>query len=978
MANNFFEQLSNMGESLDRTIEVLGVPYVNPFNEEAIIADVSDPKSLGRVKVTTADGLISDWIPVSGSSRGRLSSKYIGTRVLLVKVDGRPENLYVTGILSGDSSIGVIGTPVQLPIIDESVAVWSGSSDTGMQCNEGNEGRMYVLSNEIGQDVVVCLKRSSPQTGSQPVWAWKSMTNGLWVEKGFNPGNETTPSVTQSQANNPGIPECNEAMLGERHDFSEDRGFRTMSIQCRRNENKGYSWVPENSSPVFFRTTLPNCSESVHGMSAALDDGNNSEFLVCQRYQGKMKWVRQGRRIPHKFHSKDKPLTRIEFLERFNSITGLEQKVSISGYDWAEEAEVYTAVFDELFSSIPLTGTDPELKNLLELANLIPSSAFDQASTLKKLANAAIKAKTGIPAEEIVNTIRIELDEGGKLTDTTATILTGVGKAAEVLVNGAKAGTEEDALIEIGRETLVRGVTSLSPEAGSVMTGLMTGGVWGAIDSSVAIGLDKLPDEVSRYVGPVVDLAKDLLKGQPVGVSDIVNAAMRGGLSSKISSFINSAVGSGLVSSFQVESVARSLVSGAFGDISKVFGGLGNLSSIAKLPPPADSIPLTASSALGLVNQAQTALNFFGNGGIGLEPVQSLLGNNLNPSAIIASGVAGLSGLLAGKSDCPCGEKCRKTFHGKDSDGNNILAPCGSMSSNNANSYNGSGVPVPNNVGPIAQELGLEFTKLGSNLLPSNLLDLTDIVKKVPRVNKMAETYYGSRFADQTEKELETASSFEATEKALKIADNNITRVESIERKLIDSVYNILLSVVYNKNPKSLSTLDELLTAVRNNSLAIKDVYNFVKKLDGVKNGGSAGVRITNSINSAFNNISNLTSLSERNKKNALKILAGGVVPADAEWRGLNPDLSRNTKLGEYSPTLPTPFPNEKTIFDEARVLSESLESKLDDNNPEQKSLFNTVLSENQVESLKNSQTSTGKSLYDDVLDRNGKTNCYE
>ena len=40
MANNFFEQLSNMGESLDRTIEVLGVPYVCYLNT----SDAADEK----------------------------------------------------------------------------------------------------------------------------------------------------------------------------------------------------------------------------------------------------------------------------------------------------------------------------------------------------------------------------------------------------------------------------------------------------------------------------------------------------------------------------------------------------------------------------------------------------------------------------------------------------------------------------------------------------------------------------------------------------------------------------------------------------------------------------------------------------------------------------------------------------------------------------------------------------------------------
>jgi len=978
--SSFFSQLNAISESVDRTLEVLGVPFADPFNEEGVICDVSDPKYLGRVKVTTKDGLISPWVPVAGSSRGRLSAKYIGTRVMVSKIGGRSERLYITGILSGDKDIGVIGTPVQLPIIDESVAVWSGSSDTGMKCNEGNEARVYVLSNEMGQDAVICLRRNNLQDGGGSVWAWKSLTNGLWVEKGFNPGNADTMSVTQAQENNPGIPKCDQSMLGERHDFTEDRGFRTISMQCRRDENGDYSWIPDGSSPVFFRTTLPSCTEKIHGMSATVDDGNNSEYMICQRYQGKMKWVRQGRRIPHKFYSKEKPLNRIEFLSKFNPIPELQTEVSVSGYDWVADPAVSQAVFDELYKNVPITGTDPELKILLKAANLIPDSAFDEASALKRIANAAIEAKTGLPVQEIFDTVRAELDQSNSLTPATSKLLTGVGKAADVLINGEG----EDALIEVGREALVGSISSLSPQAGSVMTGLMTGGVWGAVDSAVAIGLDKLPDEVNRYVAPVVDIAKDLLKGQSIGFSNIVSAAVNGGLSNKVSSLVNSAIGANVVSPSTVTSVLEGLGSGSYGDVSKLFSGLSNLSAIDKLPAPANSLAKSATSALGLIGQAGSGVNFFGNAGLGLDSVQSLLGSNSNPAAIIASGVSGLSGLLRGGlggDDCPCGEKCRKTSHGKSKDGTDLLGPCGSMSSNTANSTTPKGIPTPNNTGPIAKELGLKDTKLGESLLPANNLDLSDIINKVPRVKDMAETIYQSRFADQTERELELASSFEAVEKSLKIADNNITRVESIERKLIDSLYNLLTSIVYNKKVGSVSVMTEVLDAVRTNSRAIKDLYEFTKALNAVKRGGDAGVRVTEALDSAFNNIPALLNLSKINRENALKILNGGIIPADREWRGLNPDLSRGIKLGSYSPTLPTPFDNEQTLFNQTRVLSESLESKLTDNDPEQQSIFDLSLSSNQVESLKESSDflyGSDKSLYDVVSDRNKKTNCNE
>lgn len=334
MVDNPFRLMAARNEAIDRLIEGSG----DPFNEEAVISDVNDPLRLGRVRVTTKDGIVSgDWLTVPGSNSGVLSARYIGARVLVGKKDGRSDDMFVIGIIRNDPDVGIPGNPIQLPIIDESMGVWSNpTSDAGMRCSQENEGRMYVLSNEMSQDVVVCLRRTNKQVGNSAAWAWKSITSGLWVEKGFNPGNASTPAISQSQQENPGIPECTEALLGEIHEFTEDRGFRTTTLVCRRDENKDFSWMPLSAPPVFFRTTLPKCSEKVHGMEAVVDDGNNSEFMVCQRYQGLMRWVRQGRRIPHKFFSKEKPLSRIQFTTSFNQIPALAE-TALPTDDWSKQ-----------------------------------------------------------------------------------------------------------------------------------------------------------------------------------------------------------------------------------------------------------------------------------------------------------------------------------------------------------------------------------------------------------------------------------------------------------------------------------------------------------------------------------------------------------------------------------------------------------------------------------------------------------------
>lgn len=987
MQKNPFIPIASMAQAQTRIIETLGVPYSDPFNEGGVIADVSDPLKLGRVKVTTDDEITSSWIPVSGSSSGTLSARYIGAQVLVGKRGGRSDDMYVIGVIRSDPEVGINGNPLQLPVIDESMAVWNGSTDQGMACNEGNQGRVYILSNEMNQDVVVCLRRTSKQVGSKPAWAWKSITNGLWVEKGVNPGNETTLAIEQGQKRNPGIPECSEALAGEEHEFSEDRGFRTIKMICQRDENKSWGWRPSSSVPTYFRTTMPNCTEKLHGMEALLDDGNNSELLICQRYQGSMKWVKQGQRLPHKFHTLDKPLSRVEFTTNYNPIKALgEETVAATNYDWVA-GDVSGAVFDSVIGNIPLTGTDPALRDLLQAASLVPGTAFDGADTLQQAAREALSSRTGIPVETLFQTIRDELDDNGSLTPETGIVLAGIGSAAEVLVNGVLTGDTGSALLQIGRDTLRNALLTLEPQTASVMTGLMSGGISGAIDNAVAVGLDELPPEVSKYVGPVIDTAQGLLASSyPAALGTILDSATGGGLLGAVTGTVNTAIGANVVSPALLESIVSGLTSGAFGEIPKLFGSLSNLDAVSKLPPELGSLPVLATTALGMIGQAESMTKLLGNGGIGIDQLSELVGGGFNAAATIASGVKGLRGVFGGSASgdgCPCAPGCRKTSHGKDSDGNNLLEKCGALTSNNANSYNPSGAPVPNNTGPVAQAQGLTNTLVGSNLIPSNRADLTQMVEQVSRVKDMAERFNSSRFADLPEHLAELAYTFEAVEKSLKTADNNITGVESIERKLIDSMYNLLTNIVYKKGGGGI--LPDLLGDVRENAQAIRDLYKFVKKLDQVKNGKSAGVRVTRNLADSFANIPGLAALGQKNRAEALKILRGGITQADKEWRSLTPGVDYGSVLGTYGPAIPAPYPSERTLFDRDRILAISAESKLGETSPQPRQLLDSVLSPDQIGILKGTGSVSGvatptvpgeSSIYDSITAREGKTAC--
>lgn len=988
MSNNpFFKQLAAMQQAQTRIVETLGVPYADPFNEEAIIADVNDPKKLGRVKVTTKNDITSDWIPVSGSNSGTLSARYIGASVLVGKMDGRSENMYVIGITRNEPDVGITGNPLQLPIIDESIAVWNGSTDSGMRCNEGNEGRMYVLSNEMNQDVVVCLRRTSKQVGSNQAWAWKSMTNGLWVEKGINPGNESTPAISQTHRSNPGIPECTESMLGEIHDFTEDRGFRTTTMVCRRDENKNFSWMPLSSPPVFFRTTLPTCSEKIHGMEAVLDDGNNSEFMVCQRYQGLMRWVRQGRRIPHKFYSKEKPLSRIKFTTAFNAIKALEENSKLNENDkWQQASDIIDAAFDAAMSNIPITGTDPELKKLLELAGMVPATAFDGAQTIQRVAREALRKKTGIPVETITQLIREELDSNGSLTPETAELLSGLGSSLDVLINGTVDGDINSALLQIGQSTLRNALLGIEPKAAAVMTGLMSGGINGAIDSAVAIGLDQLPPEVNKYVKPVVEIAKDLLMSKyPASLSNILNSASGGGLISAVTSTINGAVKNNIVNPGLLTSLTTELADGSLGEIPKMFSALGNLDAIVKTPANLGSLPVLATTAMGLIGQANAMKDLLGNGGIGLDNVDKLIGGTFSSASTIVGAIKGLGSILGGSpasSDCPCDPTCRKTAHGEDSDRNNLIEPCESMTANNSNSFVPTGNSLQNNIGPIARSLGLSPTGIGANLIPKNPRNLSGYLRSVVRAGQMAEKFFDSRYADEVEKISELAYTIEAIEKGFKITDNNITRIESVEKKLIDSLYNLLSAIVYNRKGSGRNTaiLPRIIRDIRENSRAIKDLYRFTRRLDAVKRGGKAGVYVTNNLALSFRNIPDLQRLLQLNRKEAIKVLRGGVIPAYRDWKSMDPGSGENISLGRYGKTFSDPYGKEKTLFDRDRVLSISLESKIGDNSPPQEdSGIDLSLSPSQISSLQSlpsstsggagSSTTAGRSVLSDLED---------
>jgi hypothetical protein len=201
----------------------------------------------------------------------------------------------------------------------------------------------------------------------------------------------------------------------------------------------------------------------------------------------------------------------------------------------------------------------------------------------------------------------------------------------------------------------------------------------------------------------------------------------------------------------------------------------------------------------------------------------------------------------------------------------------------------------------------------------------------------MAKSLFSARNADQVEFMAELAYTAEAIQNTFKQTDNNITGLESVTRRILDSTYSILKTYMGRGGKGSFEKgiIPELIRAVKTNAESVKDLYAYVQSLDRVKSGPVVGVKLTPAITKSISNIAAMNLLAEINRKEALKIMAGGLVPADREWRSLqdgdpNVNLS-NYRLGEFNPVLPTPFPTLDTYFDEERVLNISLDATSDD-----------------------------------------------
>ena len=939
----FFEDLQTLKEINLRTAETIGGPFGDPFNEIGTIISVSDPKRLGRVKVLFSD-IESDWLYVQGSHKGQLSSQYIGAPCLISKAGGNTNDAFVSQIFNKDPRGASVGTPLQLTILGEQMEAGNLASDPGMKCNEDNAGRIYLLENEVNQDVVICLRRNNTQEGGDPVYAWKSLTHGKLVEKGFDPGVVESPANTNLSQKS-GIPKCSQALEGEIREFAEDRKFRSTMLICRRDENGDFSWGALSTPPLTFRTILPDCTEKNHGMEVISDGGDNSYLAICLRYQGQMKWVHSGTRKPVVFEPGDPPPKRQSWLQTKKPMEALAQNASPSSQDFVGKPDTAKKVLATAGGFVAPIASDPALKAAMIAADALPGQ-FNGADMLSNLAKIAIANNSNQSINALTTQITNAINRGGVIDDELAAILRAAGGAGDVLARGIQNNTLDSALQIIGKNSLNQAFNGLPSQVAGVYSAYMAGGALGAIDSAAMLGLSQLPPDVAQFVSPVWDIGKDIINGQPLSINNIIGSAVGAldlSLPDSIGQIISTVGGVGGISDLVSGDILGKLSDGNFGEIAQMaanFANLPGIPSLGGLP----GVPQLATSALQLVGLGGQFTSFLGPAGLGLSAFSALTG--INPVSAILSGIPGLGGLFGSSGlDCPCDPRCRKTEHGVDSDGNRLLNPCGNVIKSGHSSYSPSGNPIDNNKNPITDFLP---TGVGEELCIKNPFDLTKIINTVSRLKNLADRMEGAKNADFPEFFSELVYSLEAIEKALKQADNNITKVESIERKLLDAQYRMMrkfLSSKFSYFPLAMKDMTE-------HAQAIRDLWAYVRLLDGGKDGVRYTFPETPALISTKKNIKQIPKLSQQSQKEANLTINKALKPAHKEWKSLSPGdgllEAADIVLGLFNPDVPINFDGCKTTNNKDKVLRDSLESKLaSPEPPEPSSLFANSLPAN-------------------------------
>lgn len=280
---DFLKVISILQNDLIRMKQVIQ-PGTQLYPKLAQISAVNDPLKLGRIKVLYGDQNVieSDWINVLGVSSGTIPTQFIGNKGIIIFLDGHHEDGIFLGIMPSNSGQDVIkGSPISLPIIDTRAL-------TQVPVCEGpTEGQVMLFSDTESVDLKVCIRNntisSKDDKNLPPKYLWKSLTNSLVIGKGqYGESNTPLSDVPDTRTSLHWGP-CQESLQGERRLFAEDRSLPQAEYTCRKQPGELYAWVPSASPPLYTKENLPRCTPGLVGAMVALDDGKNTELVMCGR-----------------------------------------------------------------------------------------------------------------------------------------------------------------------------------------------------------------------------------------------------------------------------------------------------------------------------------------------------------------------------------------------------------------------------------------------------------------------------------------------------------------------------------------------------------------------------------------------------------------------------------------------------------------------------------------------------------------------
>jgi len=903
--SSFVEAFAAQDSQLRKLGEKIAGGAAEFFIQPAKIDSVDDPENLSRVRVLfdeNSTSAKSDWLPVLNNGSGRISTQYLGSKCLVGAVSGNADNAVVLGLYNDLNSEYLLNSaPVVVPKLDK--ADLANSEDPGAQCDKDNEGRVYLFSDNMSQDLKVCVRRNNRQTDPDgDVWEWKNLTRGLVVEKSTDP-------KQLGQSNVKGDPKplkyCSEELEGEMITFSEDRDFRQTLMVCRKDENKEWAWAPVSAIPTYFKTTLPKCTEKVHGQQALIDDGNNSELGICIRFDGDMKWVKYGTRTVVKFADKPAPIPKSQLIASAGDNLGLEitqvpQLASAASNPFASSGLGAAAINTALGAAAGFG-----LGNTDGFANLLNGNDFDVAIAT----GAEMFTKQGISIPQLTEALKDPSSYGN--------LLAAAGPEAEKLIKDGIWDMPR-ILSATGSDAITQGVGKLLPDQAGQVAGGLQGGPIGMIDTAMQYGLDQV-------TGPAADIFNQAIGGLDLGAApeafaSILQGGANGGLINSVAGLTENLDFGGV----NVGALTDQLLGGNFGPVAGIFQDFAGFDSLNFL---SDGLPLSASSLLGAAGFGGPLNLAFPGAGLAIPAVTALLGGNNPISAILGGGGAfgALGGLFGGGGgpSCPCEPACRKVDHGVDSDGNRLLDPAGNLTIKNSNVYGGN--ILNNNNTCLAKGLGLSFSGIGKELIPSNILDFTSAIKSVERVVGMASQFEQAikGGAEDDDLKLEMQYTFEAIEKTFKMADNNMSIMELIQRLNLLGSSDFMNNIIADKDGGLLGKMsaDDL-----TQSGAIADLYKMICQLNSVKKGKSAGVAPTPALIATFVQPGTIPTYFKKSKARALINLIKNILEA----------LSI---LGSLDPELAAPFQDLETINTESKVLKDSLSAKLSTSQPKEDTL---------------------------------------